>query len=108
MKKTKKQQKKGKSKQQKKKKDKKPQKQQQKGSSKATKQRTLPAACTYKPGDYAAERKKFIAESGLPYKQASQAWNTCDRRNELLSHMPHAELVRRRFVISEKKKPSKK
>ena len=82
--------------------------QKQKGNEKATKDRSLPAACAYKPGDFSQERKKFIAESGLPYKLASDMWNRSERRAELLSHLPKSELVRRKFVAPEKKRASKK
>ena len=57
----------------------------------------------YVPGEYAAERKRFIKETmgaskGISYRDASSMWDESDRRTELLSHMPRKELIRRRFI----------
>ena len=56
----------------------------------------------YKPGDYAAERKRYIAEMiewyDVKYREASSWWNESSERAELLKGMSEQELRRRRFI----------
>ena len=57
--------------------------------------------CAYKAGDFAEERKAYLAklrESGTSHKEACTMWTASERRAELIQNMSHAEQVRRRFV----------
>ena len=51
----------------------------------------------YCPGSYAEARKKFIADrrgQGVPFAEASAAWNSSAERNKLLEGLSPAELKR--------------
>ena len=61
----------------------------------------------YKAGEFSEERKKFIANAGVPYREASALWNSSERRAELLRLMPRKELIRRRFLKPDAPKPRK-
>ena len=61
----------------------------------------------YKPGEYAQERRKFLAEAGVPYKEACVLWDKSARKAELLSCLSRKELIRRRFLKPDNPKPKK-
>ena len=66
------------------------------------------AAPEYQAGNYSDERLKWIralsASEGLSFRQASDRWNHCSRRSELLQGMSESELKRRRFLVIPKGK----
>ena len=58
------------------------------------------AAQTYTPNDYSAKRVEFIRklrDGGMSHHEANNEWNESTLKKELLSTLPVAELVRRRF-----------
>ena len=63
----------------------------------------------YSPGKFAEARKSYIARlrGTCGYREACQRWNNSDEKWELLSEMPHNELVRRRFLPPENPRPRK-
>ena len=100
--------------------DEEPEQQKKKKTNKKKKQATKPKAkpkprvndgaqngSLYKAGEFSEERKKFIANAGVPYREASALWNSSERRAELLSRMPRKELIRRPFLKPDAPKPRK-
>ena len=58
----------------------------------------------YTPGKFAQARRSYIAriKDTCGYREACKRWNNSDEKWELLSEMPHQELVRRRFLPPQK------